>query len=80
VRADALAAAGISCLDAATDAWTASGGTVSHRPDLVDRAMGVLHKRATTLSDDPPHDRALAGAGPAGDARMKSGRRIRTPA
>jgi len=48
MRANALAASAISCLDAATDAWTASGGTLS-LPDLMDRAMGVLQEPG----DDP---------------------------
>ncbi|WP_406322768.1 TetR family transcriptional regulator [Streptomyces sp. NBC_01637] len=43
MRANALAAAAISCLDAATDAWTAGGGTTP-MPDLVDQAMGILRE------------------------------------
>ncbi|MFF2313025.1 TetR family transcriptional regulator [Streptomyces albidoflavus] len=43
MRANALAAAAISCLDAATDAWTAGGGTAS-MADLVDQAMGILRE------------------------------------
>jgi hypothetical protein len=43
MRANALAAAAISCLDAATDAWTAGGGATS-MPALVDQAMGFLRE------------------------------------
>ncbi|WP_344274701.1 TetR family transcriptional regulator [Streptomyces hebeiensis] len=43
MRAGALVAAAISCLDAATDAWTAGGGVVS-LADLTDQAMGVLRE------------------------------------
>jgi AcrR family transcriptional regulator len=43
LQANALVAAAISCLDAATDAWTADGGTTP-LPALVDQAMGVLQE------------------------------------
>ncbi|MFE4061573.1 TetR family transcriptional regulator [Streptomyces sp. NPDC059096] len=43
MRANALAAAAISCLDAATDAWTAGGGAIP-MSDLVDQAMGILRE------------------------------------
>ncbi|MET8981442.1 TetR family transcriptional regulator [Streptomyces sp. NPDC004539] len=43
LRAHALVAAAISCLDAATDAWTASGGTADLSA-LADQAMGVLRE------------------------------------
>ncbi|MEV8393588.1 MULTISPECIES: TetR family transcriptional regulator [unclassified Streptomyces] len=43
MRANALAAAAIACLDAATDAWTA-GGATTPMSDLVDQAMGILHE------------------------------------
>lgn len=41
LRARVLTAAGIACLDAATDAWIAGGGDVA-MPVLLDEAMGVL--------------------------------------
>ncbi len=41
LRARALVASAISCLDAATDSWTADGGTTP-LSELLDRAMGVL--------------------------------------
>lgn len=43
MRANALAAAAIACLDAASDAWIASGGTASLSL-LADQAMGVLRE------------------------------------
>ena len=43
LRARVLVAAGIACLDAATDAWIASGGDVA-MPTLLDEAMGVLRE------------------------------------
>ncbi|MFJ7995600.1 TetR family transcriptional regulator [Streptomyces sp. NPDC096310] len=43
LRANALAAAAISCFDAATDAWTACGGAVP-LADLTDQAMGYLRE------------------------------------
>ncbi|GGS64284.1 TetR family transcriptional regulator [Streptomyces griseoviridis] len=47
MRANALTAAAISCLDAATDAWIATGGTAS-LSDLADQAMGCLHETGHT--------------------------------
>ncbi|MER7924696.1 MULTISPECIES: TetR family transcriptional regulator [unclassified Streptomyces] len=47
MRANALTAAAIACLDAATDAWIATGGTAS-LPDLADQAMGCLHETGDT--------------------------------
>ncbi|WP_327097570.1 TetR family transcriptional regulator [Nocardia vinacea] len=41
LRANALVASAISCLDAATDAWRAEGGTTP-LSELLDQAMGVL--------------------------------------
>ncbi|MBF6223380.1 TetR family transcriptional regulator [Nocardia abscessus] len=41
LRARALVASAISCLDAATDSWTADGGTTP-LSELLDQAMGVL--------------------------------------
>ncbi len=41
LRAHALVGSAISCLDAATDAWTAAGGTTP-LSELLDQAMGVL--------------------------------------
>ncbi|WP_328657037.1 TetR family transcriptional regulator [Nocardia salmonicida] len=41
VRAQALVASAISCLDAATDAWTAVGGAIP-LSELLDQAMGTL--------------------------------------
>ncbi|MFD0364612.1 TetR family transcriptional regulator [Nocardia sp. GCM10030253] len=41
LRARALVASAISCLDAATDAWTAGGGATP-LSELLDEAMGVL--------------------------------------
>ncbi|MFH8469021.1 TetR family transcriptional regulator [Streptomyces sp. NPDC017991] len=47
MRANALTAAAIACLDAATDAWITTGGTAS-LPDLADQAMGCLHETGDT--------------------------------
>ncbi|MFD8104435.1 TetR family transcriptional regulator [Nocardia fluminea] len=41
LRAHALVGSALSCLDAATDAWTACGGTTP-LSELLDQAMGVL--------------------------------------
>ncbi|WP_189034243.1 TetR family transcriptional regulator [Nocardia rhizosphaerihabitans] len=41
LRAHALVGSAISCLDAATDAWTAVGGAIP-LSELLDQAMGVL--------------------------------------
>ncbi|MFC9663983.1 TetR family transcriptional regulator [Nocardia sp. NPDC127606] len=41
LRAHALVGSAISCLDAATDAWTAAGGAAP-LSELLDQAMGVL--------------------------------------
>jgi AcrR family transcriptional regulator len=50
LRAHALVGSAISCLDAATDAWTAAGGTTS-LSELLDQAMGVPAGPISAASD-----------------------------
>ncbi|GLY20241.1 TetR family transcriptional regulator [Kineosporia sp. NBRC 101677] len=48
MQANALTAAAISCLDAAIDAWAATGGIAS-MPELLDQAMNVMREPSNTL-------------------------------